>query len=457
MEHQGFDRLVRSLATGVSRRGMLKRFAASSVAGPAALLVGETTQAQRGNNDKDKDKGKDRCRANNELCDGGQACCAGFVCAPAAVGSSLRCQPLGSVGSQQGVNNTTVNNTNTTNQTVTNNSVCAGDCEVNQNAEATSNVEQNASVQQGAAVGGGFVRLPSYQIDVDCRYEAGAFRTVCVALGVGPDGAPPVKGITLPTSEICAIVIDQESKPAKFEEVVTRRPVQSGGDGGQANAGTGGTANADASGGTVSIGDVSGGSNNVQIDASGGTANADASGGDNNVAIAGGGGEATEEVIRELRQVEPSSLTITLEGNVVPGRQTTYWLDTDAGRLPATGPALTRADETTPGVGAIVVDAFACSVPGPQEGFDWFGQCTEPSTSLEFALIAAEGGDPVATQSANDRGRARFGDLAPGRYRLEPSNGTWCHAESDAVDEAGNVIVEDGRDSGIWIFTCQSK
>ena len=315
LEHEGFDRFVRSLAGGVTRRGMLKRFAASSMAGPGALLVGGTAAAQRAD-DKDKGNGGDRCRANGEICDGGQICCTGFVCAPAAVGASLRCQPIGSVGANTGpVNNTTVNNTNTSNQTVTNNSVCAGDCDVNQNAEAAVEVNQEANVQQGnvggnnqigEVVGGGFVRLPSYQIDVNCQYDAGAFQTTCVALGVGPDGAPPVRRITLPESEICAIVIDQESRPAKFEEVVTRRPVQAGGgdggDGGQASAGNGGTANASADGGTVSIGDVSGGENNVSVNASGGTANADASGGDGNVAIAGGGdggsGGIREEEIR---------------------------------------------------------------------------------------------------------------------------------------------------------------
>ncbi len=476
MEHEGFDRFVRSLAGGVTRRGMLKRFAASSMAGPGALLVGGTAAAQR-RDDNDKGNGGDRCRANGEICDGGQTCCTGFVCAPAAVGASLRCQPIGSVGANTGpVNNTTVNNTNTSNQTVTNNSVCAGDCDVNQNAEAAVEVNQEANVQQGnvggnnqigEVVGGGFVRLPSYQIDVNCQYDAGAFQTTCVALGVGPDGAPPVRRITLPETEICAIVIDQESRPAKFEEVVTRRPVQAGGgdggDGGQASAGNGGTANASADGGTVSIGDVSGGENNVSVNASGGTANADASGGDGNVAIAGGGdggsGGIREEEIRELRQVEPSSLTIVLEGNVVPARRTTYWLDTDAGRLPANGPALSRADETTDGAGAVVIDAFGCSVAGPEDGFDWFGQCTEPASTIEFGLFAPDSGsgEPVATQRSSERGRARFADLQPGRYRLEPIEGTWCHAESDAVDEAGNVVVEAGQESAVWIFTCRGK
>ena len=466
MEHEGFDRLVRSLAGGISRRGMLKRFAATSVAGPGALLVGGAAAAQRGNNNDDKERGNGdgRCRQDGELCDGGQICCAGLVCGPAAVGTSQRCQAIGAVGA----NTTTVSNTSTANQYVNNNSVCAGDCNVEQNAEANLEVNQNANVQQGnvgnaaqagGVVGGGFVRLPAYRIDVDCRYEATAFQTTCVALGVAPEGAPPVREITLPTTEICAVVIDTQSRPAKFEEVVTQRPVQSGGEGGQASAGNGGQASASADGGTVSVGDVSGGGNNVSISADGGNANADASGGDGNVAIAGGGGGVTTEEVRELRQVEPSSLTIVLEGNVVPGRQTTYFLDTEAGRLPATGPALSRADETTPGAGAIVIDAFGCSVAGPEDGFDWFAQCTEPAGPIEFALFVPDSGsaEPVATQRSSERGRARFADLAPGRYRLEPNEGTWCHAESDAVDEAGNVVVEEGVDSGVWIFTCLGK
>ena len=468
MEHQGFDRLVRSLAGGVTRRGMLKRFAATSVAGPGALLVGSAAAAQRGN-DKNRDRDNNRCRADGESCGGGQTCCTGFICAPAAVGDSLRCQPIGAVGAGPvTVNDAAATNSNTSNQNVNNNSVCAGDCNVDQNAEAAVEVNQNAAVQQGNiggnnqignVVAGGFVRLPSYRIDVDCQFESNIFQTTCTALGVAPEGAPPVKRINLPESEICAIVIDQESRPAKFEEVVTRRPVQTGGEGGQASAGNGGAANAEANGGTVSIGDVAGGENNVSVSANGGTANADASGGDNNVAIAGGGGGVTEEVVRELRQVEPSSLTIVLEGNVVPGRQTTYWLETDGGRLPATGPALSRADETTSGAGAIVVEAFGCSVSGPEDGFDWFAECTEAAAPIEFALFVPDAGsaEPLATQRSNERGRARFGDLEPGRYRLEPRGGTWCHAESDAVDEAGNVVVEAGIESSIWIFTCRAK
>lgn len=457
MDSMGFDRLARALADGVSRRGVLKRFAATTVAGPMALVVGGVAADGDDKNNDRNNRDRNRCRANGENCDGGQECCSGLSCQPAAVGNSLRCQPRGGGAGAQA--STTTNST--TNQTINNTAICTGgDCAIDQNAEASSETNQTAqtTAQQGSpgasgGVIGGFGRLPGYTIDVDCRYEEVAYQTTCVAIGNWPKGAPVIRDITLPSTEICAIVIDEIAKPPKYEEIVTRRPVEgTGGGGGVASAGSGGTANADASGGTVSIGDVSGGGNNVNVSASGGTANADASGGSGNVAIAGGAQEFEE--IRELQLVEPGSLTLVLEGNVVTGRQTTWWLDTEAGRLPALGPALTRAEQTTPGVGAIAVDAFACPLAGPEDGFDWFAQCFEPAAPLSLNLVAEGGTTPAASGTTNERGRAYFGGLQPGRYRLEPQGGAWCRAESDGVDEAGNLLVESGRDTHVWLFTC---
>jgi hypothetical protein len=74
-------------------------------------------------------------------------------------------------------------------------------------------------------------------------------------------------------------------------------------------------ANADASGGAVTVGDVRGDYNALAIDASGGTANADVSGGDANVVIAGGSQSDNEAA----PAAELSRMTRTLEGNVVRG------------------------------------------------------------------------------------------------------------------------------------------
>jgi hypothetical protein len=209
-------------------------------------------------------------------------------------------------------------------------------------------------------------------------------------------------------------------------------------------------ANADAGGGAVSIGNVSG-ANDIAIDASGGTANADASGGTNNVAVVGGGqGTETLEQV-----VEPSSITVTLEGHVVPGTSTTYWLDTDAGRRPATGPSLVQVSDETNGAGAIVIDTWTCPIGVAQAGFDWFGQCTTPAVDMPFSVYPTTGGTtPLATAKANAQGHVRFANLAPGTYQVRPEGTVWCYAEGDRLDPNGNVIVEAQADSHVWSFVC---
>jgi hypothetical protein len=219
-------------------------------------------------------------------------------------------------------------------------------------------------------------------------------------------------------------------------------------------------ANADASGGSVTVGDVSGNDANIAIDASGGTASADASGGNNNVAIAGGGRVGNDAT----QVVELSTLTLELEGNVVPGKATTYWVDTDTGRRPATGPALVQMAEEPDNTGAIIAEAKMCSIPQPQQGFDWFGQCTTPVTGMNFSLYPESGATtPLATSDTNAQGRARFGNLPPGTYQLKPEGALgsesiiWCYAESDRVDANGNIIVEADAESHVWSFTCNAS
>ena len=280
-----------------------------------------------------------------------------------------------------------------------------------------------------------------------CTYDAPRFRTVCDCIAYGEPAAPAVQTITLPPADICAVVIAEEMRPAGAARTATNEAT-----GGEANAGTGGVANADASGGSVTVGNVSGDDNDIAIDASGGTASADASGGDNNVAIAGGGQVGDEAT----QLVELSTLSLELEGNVVPGKLTTYWVDTDIGRRPAPGAALVQVDDAPPDAGAIIAEARLCPIAQPQEGYDWFGQCTTPAVDMPFTLAPASGGDgslPAALAS-NAQGRARFGELAPGAYLLQPEGTPWCYAESDRVDDNGNVLVEAGVESHVWSFVC---
>jgi hypothetical protein len=327
-----------------------------------------------------------------------------------------------------------------------NNQVCAGNCaQTNQQVVTMDTTQTTLAGSQEF-----FGTPPTYWIDVVCNFDAPQYRTICDCTGHGVAGAPPVRKITLSPADICAVLISEETRVVQERERTRTGTNQA--TGGEANAGTGGVANADASGGSVTVGDVRGDDTDIAIDASGGTASADASGGDTNVAIAGGGqvGEAAGQA------VELSTLRLELEGNVVPGKLTTYWVDTEAGRRPASGPALVQVDDAPADAGAIIAEARLCPIAEPQEGYDWFGQCTTPAADMGFSLSSPSGGDGTlpGTGATNAQGRARFGELTPGAYLLQPEGTPWCYAESDRVDADGNVLVEAGLESHVWSFVC---
>ncbi len=428
MDHRDFDRLVRSLAAGASRRSVLRGAAASAAASPLAVLgLGAAATSAQGNaqgNSKDKKDKKDEnqgnnagggCRGDGHPCVGNQECCDGLDCRRTGPGNTLRCAEPGAAP--------------TTNQT------CVEDCQP---------VSQTVIGDTSAS----FAAPASYWVEVACTFDAPIYQTVCTCAGYGQQGAPRVQRVTLPVADICAYVIQEETRPQG------EQPQASGGDTNvEASAGTGGEANADASGGAVSVGDVDGGGDTtVAIDASGGTADADASGGDNNTVVVDSGPAGGADA---ARAVDPSLLTLTLEGEVVPGRLTTYWLETDAGRRPAPGPALVQVASDTAGQGAIVAEAMVCDIADPRERYDWFGQCGTPAVEIGFSLYAEQDEvTPLATQAVNAQGRAHFGNLAPGIYQLKSEGANWCYAESDRVDGNGNVVVETDLESHVWSFVC---
>lgn len=465
MDTREFDHLARAMAAGVSRRSVLRRVVGSAVASPAALFAVPSARADGKKKDKNKDKNPGgntpgpACRDVGHPCMGNQECCSGLQCLPSGPGNALRC----------GVAIGTAPPTSSSQTAVTSNQVCAGNC-AQTNQQSVGGPTNQAVLMGNAST---FGRPPSYWVDADCRFDPSVFQTVCVCTGHGDAGAPRVQKITLPSSAICAIVISEEARPESERPRGGNTTVT----GGQASAGTGGVANAEASGGTVTIGNINSGGNQgntitvsggrgdvavaggavtntttVGVNASGGTASANASGGSGNVAIAGGqiSGQNSAQ-----QAVELSTLTVTLEGQVAPGRQTTYWLDTDAGVRPATGPALVQVADVTAGTGAIVAVAMACPIPQAQQGYDWFGQCTTPATTMRFSLYPESGGGaPLATMNVNGQGRAYFGNLQPGTYQLQPEGGAWCYAESDNVDANGNVVVAADAESHVWSFTC---
>lgn len=413
MDKQTLDTVARSFASGLSRRSMLGQSARAALVSPLALTGAAVAQAD-GN--KKKNRNKERKKDKGRRQDQGP-------------GSITVAAPGGDATAQTVVQN--------------NNQVCAGNCD--QSNQQVVDTSLNQAVLAGSPTM--MVQPPTFWIDLSCSFDAPSYRTVCTGQSQGREGAPLVQKINLPRDGFCAVVIRTESQPERRETIQVQAPVNNSSN--VANAGNGGVANANANGGAVTIGDVQG-SNDIAINASGGTANADASGGDNNVAIAGS--QATQQTLQQV--VERSTLTIELEGNVVPGKPTTYWLDTEAGRRPATGPSLLQVADQSVDTGTIIVDTWACPTSQPSDTFDWFGQCTRPAAGMQFGLYQVGGSTALTTGAPDAQGRVRFANLPAGTYEVRPEGMAWCHAESDHVDANGNVIVEPQIESHVWAFVC---
>jgi hypothetical protein len=162
---------------------------------------------------------------------------------------------------------------------------------------------------------------------------------------------------------------------------------------------------------------------------------------------------------------QPDVLTLVLAGTVETAGTATYWLRTDDGVAAATGPGLrctpanTTAAAPADQTGAIVVQAFTCpfeTAPANTATLDWFAECAQPAPDATFELTALDGDNTGAqqTESVDANGVLRVEDLSPGDYRLVQTSTDWCHAESDRVDDQGNVIVNPGERASVWIFNC---
>ena len=411
MDGHRFDGFVKSLAAGGTRRRLLTRFAGSASGGALSLIglrratAQEPTAVPQFSVGDPAEAGGAVCRKDGESCGGDQLCCGGLLCAPSGKDQATRC-----VSQEEPVE------------------TCADTCEP---------TEVKAR------------RPRPFRVEADCRYDDAEDRTTCDCAARSEDTkAPKVKRVTISQADVCGEVVggDRQVDDRTVTRVANRVTDRSTN---TASAGNGGEANAEANGGAVTVGDVEG-NNQVAIDASGGTANANAAGGSGNVAIAGGRG------VRFASPVDRNTLRLTFAGRVEASGEATYWCETDGGLLPAIGPALSRVrEELTGNVGEILVRAAACDVAEFQEGYDWFGQCRRPAKA-NLRLRAQQGRRFVDRETAttDEGGRRAFRGLAAGLYRLAPEGEGWCHAECDSVDENGDVLLEAGQRTTLYVFNC---
>jgi hypothetical protein len=121
--------------------------------------------------------------------------------------------------------------------------------------------------------------------------------------------------------------------------------------------------------------------------------------------------------------------------------------------IPATVlPSPTAVPEQT---GTLRVVAMSCQTR-PADGADWKAVCT---TAVDGALFDLEGLDGPFAQwhrdlKADAAGTAALDRLPAARYQLVQLNDDWCRAESDRVDAAGDVVIEGGNTTTVWVFNC---
>ncbi len=166
--------------------------------------------------------------------------------------------------------------------------------------------------------------------------------------------------------------------------------------------------------------------------------------------------------------------TIVLEGDVSTTGTATYWVKAANGVYPASGSGLACATEdsvtslpdspeatppTAPATGTIVIEVHACTgLTSESKDVDWFGVCTSESSAHRFLLEPVD--EPESQLQAArtaDSGVTTFSDLAPGAYDLEDADARWCHAKSDRVNTDGQVVVEAGTTSTVWLFYCHEE
>lgn len=110
---------------------------------------------------------------------------------------------------------------------------------------------------------------------------------------------------------------------------------------------------------------------------------------------------------------------------------------------------------TTPGQGSgsVTVVLRACVKPASEiENFTT--ECSAYGAGVSFTLTSVKSGGTTQTIKTDTNSKALFSGLADGTYRLDQVNGDWCKAQADRVDANGNVIVENGGNTNVYVYDC---
>jgi len=259
-----------------------------------------------------------------------------------------------------------------------------------------------------------------YGVDVACTVADDATRTACTFAGVAPEGGKRVSHLVIPEAAICANVLNGD-----FDRV----------DPDPTTSVTGYRATGNEPYALILEGQVTiEGATTYWIKAA------------NEVFPATGPGLACPEPAASTAAETTTEATATTDAPL----QATLD-ETPEPTLETTPPATPEAATT----GTITVSTYACTgVPADTSAYDWFGAC-DPGGEHRYVLAPVEGvTTDLHAAETSKTGEATFPDLPAGFYDVDDPDGRWCHAESDAVNADGNVMVEPGAETTVWLFYC---
>lgn len=119
----------------------------------------------------------------------------------------------------------------------------------------------------------------------------------------------------------------------------------------------------------------------------------------------------------------------------------------------------TPVNEVSDSRGAIRVRVFVCNASSYPADFDWDGRCLAPVVGAAIELSVRTGTSLVfqAKGTTDAAGALSFPLLSPGSYQVKQTNTTWCRAESDSLGDNGDIVVQAGQRSRVYIYNCPSK
>ena len=105
------------------------------------------------------------------------------------------------------------------------------------------------------------------------------------------------------------------------------------------------------------------------------------------------------------------------------------------------------------GNGSVTVLLRAC-VKQANEIDNFATDCSPYGPGVAFSLTQLKDGASTMLAQTDATSTALFGGLADGTYSLDMVVGSWCKAQSDRVDANGNVLVQSGGNTNVYVYSC---